>query len=78
MIIGPCQSDDAPALADIFHASVHKVATRDYSCEQTMVWSPAKPKPESYLTRAKQRIVFVVEDEDDTKRLIGYGVKWVH
>ena len=71
MKIRPFKKSDATALATIFHTSVHKAATKDYSHEQVMVWSPAKPAPETYLQKAQDRIIFVAED--DSGQIIGYG-----
>ncbi|WP_200865470.1 GNAT family N-acetyltransferase [Serratia fonticola] len=71
MKIRPFKKSDATALATIFHTSVHKAAIKDYSHEQVMVWSPAKPAPETYLQKAQDRIIFVAED--DSGQIIGYG-----
>ncbi|WP_148715989.1 GNAT family N-acetyltransferase [Chitinolyticbacter meiyuanensis] len=34
------QPADAPALRAVFHASVHQLASRDYSAEQCRAWAP--------------------------------------
>jgi len=71
MIIRPFRSSDASMLATLFHEAVHVSAIKDYSLEQTNVWSPSTPAPELYLTKALDRIIFVAEDSNG--HVIGYG-----
>ena len=68
--IRPFQPSDADALADLFHASVREVARRHYTLAQVTTWSPDRPEPGIYLTRAKERIVLVAEAEGVP---VGYG-----
>jgi len=64
MLIRPFAAGDAPALARLFHASVHQAASRDYSPEQLAAWSPAPPDPAGFIARAADgRIVLVAVDE---------------
>ena len=65
------QPADAPALAALFHASVHGLGARDYSPAQLAVWSPSPPDPADYLRRAHSRLVLVATDLEG--RRLGYG-----
>lgn len=71
MFIRPFEPTDAPALAALFHASVHQAGIRDYSPEQVAAWSPSPPNPERYLRQAEGRAFLVAVDDDG--RAIGYG-----
>ena len=63
---------DAPALARIFHAAVHRVGGRHYSPEQLKAWAPVVPDPQGFVERAADgRILLVAADEDD--RPLAYG-----
>ena len=58
--------DDAAALAQLFHLSVHIVGAKDYSSAQVHVWSPAPQSAEQFLQRASDgRRVFVAIANDD-------------
>ena len=72
MFIRDFRPEDAPALAALFHASVHEIASRDYSDAQVHAWSPAPPDPGFYLDRAGdgRRLLVAV---DDLGRPTGYG-----
>ena len=72
MFIRQFRPEDAPALAALFHASVHEIASRDYSEAQVHAWSPAPPDPGTYLDRAGdgRRLLVAV---DDLGVPIGYG-----
>ena len=63
---------DAPALALLFHASVHEVASRDYSAQQVSAWSPAPPDPAGFVARASDGRVFLVA-VDDAGQPAAYG-----
>ncbi|OYY91680.1 MAG: GNAT family N-acetyltransferase [Sphingomonas sp. 28-66-16] len=66
------ESSDAPALAALFHAAVHRLAARDYTPHQRGAWSPAAPDPARYLARAADgRRLLVAVDDDDTP--LAYG-----
>ena len=69
--VRPFRDDDAPALAEIFHASVRKIGALDYTGPQTRAWSPAAPDPADYVERARTRVVLVAVDRDDVP--MGYG-----
>ena len=72
MKIRPFQERDAEALAELFHASVHRIGSLDYSSAQISVWSPHKPSGLQYVQPASDGRVFLVAvDENDQP--IGYG-----
>ncbi|NCN83283.1 MAG: GNAT family N-acetyltransferase [Sphingomonadales bacterium] len=72
MKIRPFQERDAELLAELFHASVHRLGSLDYSSAQLSVWSPAKPSASRYMKQASDgRIFLVAVDENDQP--IGYG-----
>lgn len=66
MKIRPFQSEDAAALAQILHDSVHALTEAAYTPEQRAVWSPAPMPADRYLERvAAGRRVFVAVDAED-------------
>lgn len=71
MLIRPFVSTDADQLADLYHASIHEVGIKDYSVEQVWAWSPSKPDPEKYLSRAGNRTLLVALN--DGGEPVGYG-----
>lgn len=72
MHIRAFRSEDAPALARIFHAAVHQVAGLHYSPEQVNAWAPVAPDSERFLERgADGRILLVAADDSD--RPLAYG-----
>ncbi|MEH6662991.1 MAG: GNAT family N-acetyltransferase [Parasphingorhabdus sp.] len=72
MKIRPFQERDAELLAELFHASVHRLGGLDYSSAQLSVWSPAKPSASRYVKQASDGRVFLIAvDENDQP--IGYG-----
>ena len=63
---------DAPELARIFHAAVHRIGGRHYSPEQLEAWAPEVPDPQGFVERgADGRILLVAADADD--RPLAYG-----
>ncbi|MFA5988619.1 MAG: GNAT family N-acetyltransferase [Sphingomonas sp.] len=72
MLIRPFMPADAPALAILFHASVHHGANWVYSREQLAAWSPTPPNPENYIQRAADRRVFLVA-VDELGEPLAYG-----
>lgn len=72
MRIRPFRDEDAPALAALFHASVHGVAARHYMPAQVRAWSGAPVDPSRFLARAHDgRTLLVAADSRD--RPIAYG-----
>ncbi|HEY0313314.1 MAG TPA: GNAT family N-acetyltransferase [Allosphingosinicella sp.] len=72
MRIRPFRDDDAPILAELFHAAVHGVGAHYYSAEQVAAWSPAPADPARFVARGRDgRTLLVAVDEDD--RPIAYG-----
>jgi putative acetyltransferase len=72
MQIRSFRPEDAPALAEIYHAAVHRIGALHYSPEQVKAWSPAVPDPEGFLKRgADGRILLVAADGRD--RPLAYG-----
>jgi putative acetyltransferase len=70
--VRPFRADDAPALARIFHAAVHEIASQYYSAEQVAAWSPGPPAAGWYLPRALDgRVVLVAVDDRDEP--LAYG-----
>ena len=66
------RSEDAPALALIFHAAVHEIARFHYSLEQLNAWAPVVPSAERFLERAADgRMLFVAVDNSD--QAVAYG-----
>lgn len=72
MRIRPFRDDDAPALAALFHAAVHGIASHHYSAEQVRAWSAAPADPARFAARARDgRTLLVAADAAD--RPIAYG-----
>jgi putative acetyltransferase len=70
--IRPFRPGDAPELARIFHAAVHRIAARHYSAEQLKAWAPAVPDPKRFVERGGDgRILLVAADDGD--RPLAYG-----
>jgi 8-oxo-dGTP pyrophosphatase MutT (NUDIX family)/ribosomal protein S18 acetylase RimI-like enzyme len=70
--IRPFRAGDAPALAQLFHAAVHGIASRHYSPAQVAAWAPAAPDPAQYLARGTDgRTLLVAEGADGTP--LAYG-----
>jgi putative acetyltransferase len=70
--IRPFRSDDAPALAALFHAAVHGIARGHYSQAQVDVWSPEMPDLEHFRAWAADgRLTLVAADPDDAP--LAYG-----
>lgn len=65
--IRPLESEDIPALAQLFYDAVHGVAALDYSGEQVRAWAPEVPDAEHFASWACDgRLVLVaVDDEGD-------------
>ncbi|KQP28447.1 hypothetical protein ASF27_07660 [Methylobacterium sp. Leaf102] len=72
MRIRPFQPEDAPALAALFHASVHAIAARHYGFAQCFAWSPAPPEPGRYIAQGSDGRTFLVA-VDDRDVPIAYG-----
>jgi putative acetyltransferase len=72
MPIRAYRSEDAAALAELFHLSVRVLGARRYTPEQTAVWSPERPDPDTVDQRARDgRAVLVATD--GRGRLAGFG-----
>jgi putative acetyltransferase len=64
--------EDAPALAALFHAAVHDIASHHYSQAQVNAWAPEVPDPARFLARAADgRTLLVAVDEGDAP--LAYG-----
>lgn len=70
--IRPFRPDDAFALAELFHETVHKIASLHYSPEQVLAWSPSIPEPSGFAERAKDGRIFLVA-VDMADKPIAYG-----
>jgi putative acetyltransferase len=72
MRLRPFRPDDAPSLAQIFHAAVHQIARLHYSAEQIKAWAPTLPSAESFLSQCGDgRLLLVAVDHLD--RPLAYG-----
>jgi len=72
MRIRPFRDDDAPALAQLFHAAVHGIGALHYTQAQVAAWSPAPADPARFAARGGDgRTLLVAADEGD--RPIAYG-----
>ena len=68
----PFKAADGPALAHIFHAAVHGIASRYYTPEQVSAWSPALADASRWVVRAADgRATWVLADQAD--RPIAYA-----
>jgi putative acetyltransferase len=56
-------SKDAPAIAMLFHDTVKKINSRDYSETQVRAWAGLAPDPGKWTARQSSRLTFV--DEED-------------
>ncbi|MEM7464583.1 MAG: GNAT family N-acetyltransferase [Pseudomonadota bacterium] len=66
MKIRDFKPDDSASLAEIFHASVHGIGSKDYTPSQTNAWSPAPVSADRFLLRVSdERSVYVAADDDD-------------
>lgn len=72
MRIRPFRPEDAPALARLFHDSVHRIAARHYSAEQVRAWAPGVPPAERLLGWAGDgRLLLVAVDGADAPLAFG-------
>lgn len=69
--IRPFRPDDAPVLAAIFHAAVHRIARLHYSLDQVNAWAPHVPDPQSILEQAYDGRLLLVA-ADDRERPVAY------
>ncbi|WP_439626260.1 GNAT family N-acetyltransferase [Gemmata sp.] len=56
------RTDDVPALFDLFHGTVHRVNSRDYTPEQLRAWAPGEMNAARWATLA-DRYAVVAECE---------------
>ena len=72
MHIRPFRPEDAPFLAQIFHAAVHRIARLHYTAQQVEAWAPAMPQAERYVESARDgRLLLVAVDVADEP--LAYG-----
>ncbi|MCP8690147.1 GNAT family N-acetyltransferase [Marinobacterium sedimentorum] len=64
MIIRNYKTADSRAIADLFHAAVHAIASTDYSAAQCEAWAPTPPNYAAWQLRLAQRQPFVAEQDD--------------
>lgn len=65
VVIRPFRRDDAPALAEIFFAAIHQVASAYYAPEQIGAWAPRVPEACGFIRRAEDgRALLVAVDGD--------------
>src|SRR4051812_48566278 len=70
--IRPFRPADAPALAQLFHAAVHEIASHHYSPAQIAAWAPSVPDPSRFLARGTDgRTLLVAEAADGSP--LAYG-----
>lgn len=66
MRVRPFKSTDAAALAEIFFAAVHEIASAHYGREQIHAWAPAVPSSDSFCKRLSDgRTLLVAVNNDD-------------
>ncbi len=61
---------EEPALFEIFHSAIHRIACRDYTREQVDAWAPADLDSALWATRIRGINPFVAEIDG---RLVGYA-----
>lgn len=72
MHVRPFCFQDAPALARIFYAAVHRIAGLHYSVEQLNAWAPIVPSPDRFVERGTDGRVFLVA-VDNSDQQVAYG-----
>jgi putative acetyltransferase len=72
MKVRPYRSEDAPALAALFHAAVHGIARLHYSQAQVDAWAPEVPDAERVRARAADGRTMLVA-VDDSGAPLAYG-----
>ena len=72
MLIRNYQSDDLTAVAELFTASVHTLATGYYDARQREVWAPRPPDPGLWQSRLAAIHTLVADDEGPLAGFIGY------
>jgi putative acetyltransferase len=58
-MIRPYQPGDHIAIAEIFPAAVHEIASQVYTPEQCLAWSDREPNPEHWRKRCERKQPFV-------------------
>jgi len=61
-MIRPATSKDASAMALLFHETVRKINSRDYSETQVSAWAGLAPDPAKWRVRQSSRLTFVEEE----------------
>lgn len=61
MIIRRYVSDDLDGLIALFHASVRRIAIKDYTEDQVKAWAPDEPDRERWALRRASRPTWVAE-----------------
>ena len=64
LLIRPCRVTDAPALADLYHRSVHEGTRRHYDAAQRRAWSPQPPSHADWRRRLIDAQTIVAERGD--------------
>jgi putative acetyltransferase len=64
--------EDAPELAQLYHASVRGIGAQYYSGEQVRAWSPAPPDPSRFTARMQDGRTFLVAVSGDGS-ILAYG-----
>jgi len=59
--IRPYRENDARAIAELFHDTVHSVNSRDYTREQLAVWAPHEIDYEHWMRRLRAKKPVVAE-----------------
>lgn len=54
---------DEPALFEVFHSSIHEIASQHYTPEQIEAWAPKSLDMDIWTTRMQKIRPFVVEDD---------------
>lgn len=64
------QQGDEAALFQVFFSSIHEIASRDYSAEQTAAWAPTDMDPLAWARNIRAIQPFIVELEGE---IAGYA-----
>jgi len=70
VVIRSYEPEDAAALVEVFRASVHRIASKDYTGAQIRAWAPDELDERSFATRWAGKSVWVAQVSN---RIAGFG-----
>lgn len=71
MIIRQATTDDVNEIKDLYYNSIVSVAARNYNPEQITAWASTANKPEAFVSRIKEQVFLVAENE--INKIIGFA-----